>query len=215
MEEESEGRSSKRLKRSHEHGSRTEPLLEDASNRPLHSLSRSITPPPKYRRQPPAKKPLIPYLELANHSKSTQIKTNFNVIPSPVQLTHIRDLSENSGHNPETVRLSDILGDPLIKQCWQFNFLFDVDFLMNQFDLDVKSLVKVKVVHGSWKKDAPNRIRIDVRCVKLLQIDFRYIETNNLMIGSLFAVSKRRAYCRIYAGAIWYTPLKNDDINTP
>jgi hypothetical protein len=40
--------------------------------------------------------------------------------------------------------------------------LFDVDFLMSQFDEDVRRLVQVKVVHGSWKKDAPNRIRIEV-----------------------------------------------------
>lgn len=33
---------------------------------------------------------------------------------------------------------------------------------MSQFDEDVRRLVKVKVVHGSWKRDAPNRQRIDV-----------------------------------------------------
>ena len=30
------------------------------------------------------------------------------------------------------------------------------------FDPDVKSLVKVKVVHGSWKRDDPQRIRLEV-----------------------------------------------------
>lgn len=33
---------------------------------------------------------------------------------------------------------------------------------MDQFDDDVRSLVKVRVVHGSWKREAPNRVRIDV-----------------------------------------------------
>jgi len=28
------------------------------------------------------------------------------------------------------VGLRDILGDPMIRECWQFNYLFDVDFLM-------------------------------------------------------------------------------------
>lgn len=33
---------------------------------------------------------------------------------------------------------------------------------MSQFDEDVRGLVQVKVVHGSWKRDAPHRIRVDV-----------------------------------------------------
>ncbi len=49
-------------------------------------------------------------------------------IPSPFQLTTIQDLPPAS--NVDTVSLKDLLGDPLIKECWHFNFLFDVDFLM-------------------------------------------------------------------------------------
>jgi len=49
-------------------------------------------------------------------------------IPSPIQLTWIRDL--DASKNVDTVGLDDILGDPLIRECWQFNYLFDVDFLM-------------------------------------------------------------------------------------
>lgn len=48
--------------------------------------------------------------------------------PSPIQLTRIRDLDPSK--NVDTVGLDDILGDPLIRECWQFNYLFDVDFLM-------------------------------------------------------------------------------------
>ncbi|PKY01483.1 phospholipase D/nuclease [Aspergillus campestris IBT 28561] len=54
----------------------------------------------------------------------------------------------------------------MIRECWQFNYLFDVDFLMSQFDDDVRALVKVKVVHGSWKREAPNRVRIDEACAR-------------------------------------------------
>lgn len=50
----------------------------------------------------------------------------------------------------------------MIRECWQFNYLFDVDFLMSQFDEDVRDLVSVKVVHGSWKSESDNKIRIDV-----------------------------------------------------
>lgn len=49
-------------------------------------------------------------------------------VPSPFQLTNIRDLALSQ--NVDAVTLKDILGDPLIKECWNFNFLFDVDFVM-------------------------------------------------------------------------------------
>lgn len=50
------------------------------------------------------------------------------VIPSPVQLTRIEKLSKQ--HNVDAVGLADLLGDPLIKECWNFNYLFDLDFVM-------------------------------------------------------------------------------------
>lgn len=49
-------------------------------------------------------------------------------IPSPFQLTRIRDLAPHQ--NVDTIELKDILGDPLIRECWNFNFLFDLDFVM-------------------------------------------------------------------------------------
>lgn len=122
----------------------------------LASLHRSITPPPSSR---PRRESSVPQRSIQSTESSGHRP---QLIPSPIQLSHIRDLSAASGNNVDTVRLKDILGDPLIRECWQFNFLFDVDFLMSQFDEDVRRLVQVKVVHGSWKKDAPNRIRIEV-----------------------------------------------------
>jgi tyrosyl-DNA phosphodiesterase-1 len=50
------------------------------------------------------------------------------VVSSPVQLTWIAGLA--SHHNVDAVGLGDLLGDPLIKECWNFNFLFDIDFVM-------------------------------------------------------------------------------------
>jgi tyrosyl-DNA phosphodiesterase-1 len=50
----------------------------------------------------------------------------------------------------------------MVRECWQFNYLFDVEFLMSQFDEDVRGLVQVKVVHGSWRKEDTNRIRVEV-----------------------------------------------------
>jgi tyrosyl-DNA phosphodiesterase-1 len=52
---------------------------------------------------------------------------------SPIQLTKIRDLAPEQ--NVDAVSLKDILGDPLIRECWNFNYLFDLDFVMSVFPL--------------------------------------------------------------------------------
>ena len=49
-------------------------------------------------------------------------------VSSPIQLSHVEGLS--AVNNIDTVSLRDILGDPLIKECWVLNYLFDLDFLM-------------------------------------------------------------------------------------
>lgn len=49
-------------------------------------------------------------------------------IPSPIQLNRISDLPASS--NVDTVSLRDLLGDPLISECWIFNYLVDVDYVM-------------------------------------------------------------------------------------
>ncbi|KAK5093354.1 hypothetical protein LTR70_004726 [Exophiala xenobiotica] len=80
-------------------------------------------------------------------------------ISSPFQLTRVRDLPAKD--NIDTVSLHDILGDPLIKQAWIFNFCFDVNWTMQHFDADVRRLVDVKVVHGSWRQEDGNRLGIE------------------------------------------------------
>ena len=50
------------------------------------------------------------------------------IVPSPVQLNFIEELPAIS--NTDTISLGSILGDPLIKECWLFNYLFDMDFVM-------------------------------------------------------------------------------------
>ena len=74
---------------------------------------------------------------------------------SPFQLTRIADLPPSS--NVDTVTLKDILGDPLISECWEFNYLHNLDFLMDAFDEDVRDLVKVHVIHGFWKQEDTGR----------------------------------------------------------
>ncbi|KIW05947.1 uncharacterized protein PV09_03136 [Verruconis gallopava] len=73
------------------------------------------------------------------------------LIASPIQLTRIRDLPPS--HNVDTVSLRDILGHPLLKECWQFNYLHSIPWILEHFDADVRNLVSLKVVHGFWRND--------------------------------------------------------------
>ena len=81
-----------------------------------------------------------PSPKVANHSavSSSEISRRGNKIAvaggkikyltSPFQLTKIRDLAPHQ--NVDTIELKDILGDPMIRECWNFNFLFELDFVM-------------------------------------------------------------------------------------
>jgi len=106
----------------------------------MNSLARPVSPPP-----------------LRGNTKSVPEPI---VIQSPFQLTWVQDLPESS--NVDAVSLRDLLGDPLISECWNFNYLHNLDFLMGSFDLDIKNLVKVHVIHGFWKKEDESRLRLKV-----------------------------------------------------
>lgn len=47
---------------------------------------------------------------------------------SPFKLTRIRDLPAEC--NVDTVGINDLLGDPLIREAWLFDYLFDIHWLM-------------------------------------------------------------------------------------
>ncbi|MCJ1353208.1 MAG: hypothetical protein MMC33_003193 [Icmadophila ericetorum] len=111
-------------------------------------LKQPISPPPSKKR-----------LGKENISLSSAHGISATIVPSPLQLSHVEGLS--SSNNVNTLRLKDLIGDPLVKECWVFNFLFDIDFLMGNFDEDRRDDVKVKIVHGSWKKEDPNKLHID------------------------------------------------------
>ena len=112
-----------------------DPSHNDELESPLRSLRRSITPPPSNRATPQHDARILPSTasvvkgKVEASSDQTQPKTKF--IRSPFRLTHIRDLDDES--NADTIALDDILRDPMIKECWQFNFLFDIDFIMSVF----------------------------------------------------------------------------------
>lgn len=160
----------------------------------LVSLHRSITPPPFRRRESSIQASQAPHHKEQEQKQKQQQQQQSKptvLLPSPIQLTHIRDLPPSSGNNAETVQLRDILGDPMIRECWQFNYLFDVDYLMSQFDEDVRGLVQVKVVHGSWKRDAPHRIRVDVLPFSILRAIVRSAMIGLIMIGAMLKISQR------------------------
>ncbi len=75
------------------------------------------------------------------------------------------------------------MGDPLIKECWEFNYLHDIDFLMENLDEDVRHLVRVHVVHGFWKSDDPKRIALQVSCTAGPQEPARQFLTKEIGAG--------------------------------
>jgi tyrosyl-DNA phosphodiesterase 1 len=107
------------------------------------SLTRSISPP-----------------RVRSATAPQQQQQTRKYIASPFCLTKIRDLPPEA--NAGAVGLHDLLGDPLIAECWEFNYLHDINFLLSHFDEDVRSLVRVHVVHGFWKREDPNRLMLEV-----------------------------------------------------
>jgi tyrosyl-DNA phosphodiesterase-1 len=95
----------------------------------LFSLERSISP-PLVRRNSKAPVHTLPEATRATQPEApVEVKDdNFKLVPSPFHLTRIRDLPNSS--NADTISLKNILGDPMIKECWQFNYMFDIEFLM-------------------------------------------------------------------------------------
>lgn len=74
---------------------------------------------------------------------------------SPFQLTRIRDLPPEL--NQDTVTLPDLIGDPLLSECWEFNYLHSIPFLLSALDPDVRPLVNIHIIHGFWRRDDPRR----------------------------------------------------------
>jgi tyrosyl-DNA phosphodiesterase-1 len=135
----------------------------------LSSLNRPISPPPGTAKvpitldvndseMPPAKRQRLSSSSTASLKDATERR----LIPSPFQLTKIQDVPDNDNSN--TVSLHDILGSPLIREAWIFNYVFDIDWTMQHFDPDIRNTVSVKIVHGSWKKEDGNKQGIDDAC---------------------------------------------------
>jgi tyrosyl-DNA phosphodiesterase 1 len=96
-----------------------------------NSLTRAISPP---RRKALTKAEEIPqsskFRESSNPADPAAIPPARvpRVLRSPFQLNRIDGLPP--ADNVDTIGLCDIVGHPLIRKCWVFNYCIDIDFLM-------------------------------------------------------------------------------------
>lgn len=139
---------------------------DDAGGSLPRSLSAPISPPA--RRRPSVDPTQAERLEelLVTASSSKPSEKDIQTFKSPFQLTWIRDLADAA--NADAVTLRDLLGDPLIAECWDFNYLHDIDFLVEAFDGDVRQSVEIHVVHGFWKQEDGSRLVLQVSLLGLI-----------------------------------------------
>ena len=102
-----------------------EPLQHKAAVEGPHVVSR--------KRSPMEHSPLAPMKrsrpkQEGRESQPASVLRRTVFTPSPFNLNKIPRLPHDS--NVDAVSLRDLIGDPLIRECWIFDFLFDVDWLM-------------------------------------------------------------------------------------
>ena len=111
---------------------------QNALKRTVLERDGTISPPPKRRRTSQALESLsdLSFIDLTNppegpshpRNESGAERIRLNNIASPIQLNTVDELPASS--NTDTISLGSILGDPLIRECWLFNYLFNTDFIM-------------------------------------------------------------------------------------
>lgn len=94
-----------------------------------------------------------------------------SAVIAPLTLTSISGLPEAANRGSTT--LHSLIGDPLVRELWVFNFLIDLDFVMSALDFDIRHAVKVYIVHGSWKRESEQRIRLEEQRKKWANVDVR------------------------------------------
>jgi tyrosyl-DNA phosphodiesterase-1 len=80
---------------------------------------------PKQTLTPPSS---LPTKQAETEATTRDENNGARFVASPVHLTRIQGLAAHQ--NVDAVGLGDLLGNPLIRECWNFNFLFDLDFVM-------------------------------------------------------------------------------------
>ncbi|OAA58096.1 Tyrosyl-DNA phosphodiesterase [Niveomyces insectorum RCEF 264] len=147
----------------------------------LQSMSAPVSPPRKRRRARPtdadaeaeadAGADAVPTPEATTEpatqavAEESTADTRVSALVTPFRLTTIRDLP--AAANAATVTLRDLIGDPHVTACWEFNYLHDVDFLVGTLHPDVQHRrVPVHIVHGFWKREDPRRQRLEAAAAR-------------------------------------------------
>ncbi|KAK6498947.1 hypothetical protein TWF481_011518 [Arthrobotrys musiformis] len=151
---------------------------------PSSSLNRDISPPPLRRQagtstsrattSASSKSPSIAPSNCVVDSDPTDdankpsetISNPTLIISSPFKLTQIRNLPANK--NIDTITISDILGSPLIREIWSFNFMHDLEWMVSHLDEDVSKEISLKIIHGNWKKEDMSRKALEAEKEKLV-----------------------------------------------
>ena len=114
------------------------------------------------------------------------------IIPSPFSLTNIKDLPDRL--NVDSVTLKSIIRDPMISELWEFNYMHDLNFIMENMDPDTRDSTKINIVHGYWRREdglymkASSRQAHSVWCLQLIA-----------GTGGSTKVSEYQSSLRIYA----------------
>lgn len=183
-----------------------EPGEQDDTGTPGQSTPRSLSHPVSPPRKRRSRRSAAQYEGNEEHAQTTSVASaQTGVLPpthdepnqtfkSPFQLTWIQDLPEAA--NTDAVTLRDILGDPLIAECWEFNYLHDVDFLISHFDEDIRHLVQVHIIHGFWKKEDTSRLMLQVSPLTLHPPRWSARHVTVLHAGIVFADRSHRSKLR-------------------
>ncbi|KAI1641245.1 tyrosyl-DNA phosphodiesterase [Biscogniauxia mediterranea] len=90
------------------------------------------------------------------------------VVPSPFRLTTVRALPMENNH--DTVQLLDLLNDPNITECWSFNYMHDIRFLMRHFPKETRTMVRVNIVHGFWHEENAERQALEKQAANYVNV---------------------------------------------
>ena len=81
------------------------------------------------------------------------------------------------------------------------------DAFRRQFDQDTRDIVQIRVVHGSWKREDPNGIHIEVNsCQYLAAISFDRIQR---IAGRSETIPKYQSNQSVHARDVRNTPYKS------
>lgn len=128
---------------------KTQDVINTKEAPKLSSLRASISPPRS--RSSAVQTPIRAKKEEDNTSEKNSTIPKRKTVPSPFSLTNINDLPDRL--NVDSVTLKSIICDPMISELWEFNYMHDLNFIMESMDPDTRDSTKINIVHGYWRKE--------------------------------------------------------------